>query len=73
MKMFGLKNNIVVLMADNDYDRELIGDLMFESEFVGIDMSYINGVFTFQNKKNTKDLCDYLDKFNCQLELMIDF
>lgn len=73
MRLLGLRNNVVVLMADNKLDVKAIGDLIFESIFVGTKMSYINDTFMFENKSNINTLIKHLENKGCDVIEEIEF
>ena len=73
MRSFKLRNSVVVLMADNELDRKAIGDLMFETKFVGNQMSYINETFMFESKSHINELINYLEEKGCNVTEEIRF
>lgn len=73
MRLLSLRNNVVVLMADNSLDRKVIGDLMFEPQFVKNQMCYINENFMFENKSKIKTLINYLEHQGCDVTEDIEY
>ena len=60
-------------MADNSLDRKVIGDLMFEPQFVKNQMCYINENFMFENKSKIKTLINYLEHQGCDVTEDIEY
>lgn len=73
MRLLSLKNNVVVLMVDNSFDRKVIKDLMFEPQFVKNQMCYINENFMFENKSKIKTLINYLEHQGCDVTEDIEY
>lgn len=73
MRLLSLRNNVVVLMADNSLDRKVIGDLMFEPQFAKNQMCYINENFMFENKSKIKTLINYLEHQGCDVTEDIEY
>lgn len=73
MRLLSLRNNVVILMADNSFDRKVIGDLMFEPQFIGNQMCYINEHFMFENKSMLKTLINYLEHQGCDVAEDIEY